>query len=99
MRRVIHLSRFVLAKRHIARINAAGNIVSGIQVLRMTSKLIPLAFNELLCRPVILSFNCRSKLPSLRCIQLGFRFDAERHNARINPRRASSTQFTPKEEA
>src|SRR5947209_997164 len=36
-----------------ARINAAGSIERSIQFLRMTSKLISLALNELLCRPVI----------------------------------------------
>ena len=54
--------------------------------------LIPLRFNELLCRPWILPFNYRSRLPSLRFIQLSFRFYAERHNAGLQLRRAISIQ-------
>jgi hypothetical protein len=62
----------------------------------MKSKLIPLALNELLCRPLIVSFNCRSRLPA-RSIQLSFSFDAERHNVQINRERAISTQAAPQE--
>ena len=47
--RHIHLNCFVKAKQPNARINAAGSIERSIQSSRMTSKLRPLALNELLC--------------------------------------------------
>jgi hypothetical protein len=57
----------------------------------MTINLIPLWLNELLCRPLIVSFNFRDVF-SRRFIQLTFRSDAKRHNARINRARARSIQ-------
>jgi hypothetical protein len=53
----IQLSLRFDAKRSNARIDAAGRIERSIQSTRMTSKLIPLALNELLCRPSLKSFN------------------------------------------
>jgi hypothetical protein len=50
--RFIQLSFRFDAERHNARINAAGRIERSIRALRMTSKLVPLALNELLCRPL-----------------------------------------------
>jgi hypothetical protein len=48
--RFIQLSFRFDAERHNARINAAGRICEKHPILRMTSNLIPLALNELLCR-------------------------------------------------
>jgi hypothetical protein len=51
----------------------------------MTSKLISLRSNRLLGRPLIVPFDSRSR-PITQSIQLCFRFDAERPNARHHPR-------------
>jgi hypothetical protein len=50
----------------------------------MKATLIPLRFNELLCRPVIVPFNFRSRL-SPPITELYFRLYAKQYNARIQP--------------
>jgi hypothetical protein len=54
----------------------------------MKSKLIPLALNELLDRPLIVSFNFRIWFSELRCPKLDSLVSRSVSNARINRARA-----------